>query len=491
MALRDGQMATPRPDLVEIGSTGLKRAGGVVFEEFLTPLRSRNGIRVYREMADNDPVIGSILYAIEKVIVRLEWRVDPYVESGKEGDPSEEDQKNAEFVESCLNDMSESWGATLSSILSMLVYGWSFHEIVYKKRVGPEESDPRKRSAYTDGKIGWRKFAIRSQDSLFRWQFGDDGGLESMTQNDPSQGGTHTIPIEKALLFRTGSVKNNPEGRSLLRNAYRPYYFKKRIEEIEAIGIERDLAGLPVAYVPPEFLSSTASVEQKAVLNSIVEIVQNIKRNEQEGVVFPAQYDESGKKLFDLALLSAGGQRQFDTDKVISRYDQRIAMSVLSDFILLGHERVGSFALGTAKMDLWSMAVDAIARNIAETINQHAIPRLMRFNGMDPARAPQLTYGEVAHIDLAEIADYVTKLANAGILVADPNLEDYLRDLASLPPAEHDAEALGTGDTTGLTPQQAAQLGNEKIQQGQPPAAQPKGKKTPAAVDDQSSDNAL
>lgn len=443
----------PRPDLAEIGSTGLRRAGGTVYEEFLTNLRGVRGVRVYRDMSDNDPVVGSILFAIEKVVTRLEWRVDPYVDAGEEGDPKEQDEEVADFVESCLTDMSDSWDVTLSSILSMLTYGWSYHEIVYKRRVGPDQQDPTKRSKYTDGKIGWRKWPTRSQDTLVYWIFSDDGGVDGLIQHDPATGGRHTIPIEKALLFRTHSQKNNPEGRSLLRNAYRPWYFKRRIEEIEAIGVERDLAGLPIAYVPPEYLSSTATDEQKAVLAAIEQIVQNVKRNEQEGLVFPTQYDEGGHKLFDLVLLSAGGARQFDTDKIVSRYDQRIAMSVLSDFILLGHERVGSFALGTAKMDLWSMAVDAIAKSIAEVVNQHAIPRLLRLNGMDASRCPTLTYGEVAHIDLGEISDFVSKLTAAGVIASDPNLEDYMRNLAGLPPAEHNAETTGA-----VNPPQAEEM---------------------------------
>jgi phage gp29-like protein len=154
-------------------------------------------------------------------------------------------------------------------------------------------------------------------------------------------------------------------------------------------------------------------------------------------------YDDNGNKMFDLSLLSTGGSRQFDTDKIIQRYDQRIAMSVLSDFILLGHERVGSFALGSQKMDLWSMAVDAIASSIAEVINQHAIPRLMKLNGMDTTRQPYLTYGDVAHIDMTEVADYVSKLANSGLLITDPNLEDYLREIGGLPPAEKNAANMG------------------------------------------------
>ena len=442
-----------KPDLSEFGSTGLRRSGGTVYDEFLPILRGTRGARVYREMSDNDPTIGSILYAIEKVILRLDWRMEPFKDKSADGETEPQDIEVSEFFQSCIEDMSDSWDATLSQILSMLIYGYSFHEIVYKVR-GGDSKDPKRRSAFNDGKIGWRKFAIRGQETLWEWMFDEEGGIQGLMQSDPSAAVyVKPIPIEKALLFRVKQYKNNPEGRSLLRNAYRPWYYKHRIEEIEAVGIERDLAGLPIAYIPPEYLSSGASADQVAFRNAIEQIVQNVKRNEQEGIVMPLMYDESGHKMFELNLLTSGGSRQFDTDKIIQRYDQRIAMSVLSDFILLGHDRVGSFSLGTAKMDLWSMAVDAIANSIAEVINQYAIPRLMKLNNMDLERPPYLTYGEVSHIDLTEIADYVSKLANSGMIISDPNLEDYLRDLAGLPPADHNNAA-----AMGVAPQDEAFL---------------------------------
>lgn len=421
-----------KPDLTELGTSGLRRSGGFVHEEFLNQLRGRRGFLVYREMADNDPVIGSILYAIEKVVLRLEWRIDPFDDS-----PEAEEIRN--FIDECMEDMSDSWDQTLASILSMLVYGFSFHEIVYKMRKG-DSKDPKFNSKHSDGKIGWRKFAIRSQESLNNWMMDQDGGIQGYRQIDPTGGGFREIPIDKGLLFRTNVNKNNPEGRSLLRNCFRPWYYKRRIEEIEAIGIERDLAGLPVAKVPPEYLSSGASAAQQSVLAEITQIVQNIKRNEQEGVIFPMMYDDNGKEMFSLELLSSGGSRQFDTDKVISRYDQRISMSVLSDFILLGHEQVGSFALGSQKMDLWTMSVEAIAKSIAEVMNQYAIPRLLKLNGMNMELAPFLTYGEVSSVDLNELSNYVQKLIGAGVITPDADLEAYLREQASLPPAENMVE---------------------------------------------------
>ena len=416
-------MHADRSDFLELGSSGLRRAGGYINEEFLPTLQGVKGFKVYREMSDNDPVVGAMLYAIDKVITRLEWHVEG------------EDERTAEFVEQCLNDMSDSWDATLQNILSMLTYGWSFHELVYKIR-GGQTGDARTNSQYKDFRIGWRKWPVRAQETLQEWMIETNGGIQGMIQMDPSGGGLHRIPIDKALLFRTTTSRNNPEGKSLLRNAYRPWFFKRRIEEIEAIGIERDLAGLPMAYVPPEYLSSTATPAQKAVLTAITDIVQNVKRNEQEGIVFPSAYDEQGNRVFDLTLLSATGGRQFDTGGVIQRYDQRIAMSLLSDFLLLGSDRVGSFALGTAKVDLWTLAVDSIAKSIAEVVNQYAIPRLLKLNAMRTDKLPYLTYGQVSSVELTEVADFVSKLASAGVLLPDRELESHLRMLADLPDSE-------------------------------------------------------
>ena len=410
-------------DFRELGSSGLRRSGGYINEEFLPNLQGVKGFKVYREMRDNDPVIGAMLYAIDKVITRLEWHV--------EGD----DERTAVFVDEALNDMSDSWDATLQNILSMLVYGWSFHEIVYKVRRG-QTSDPKTNSRYSDNRIGWRKWPVRAQETLQEWMLDSNGGIQGMIQMDPSGGGLARIPIDKGLLFRTTTNRNNPEGYSLLRNAYRPWFYKRRIEEIEAIGIERDLAGLPMAYVPPEYLSSTATPGQKAVLESITNIVQNVKRNEQEGIVFPAAYDENNNRVFDLTLLSASGGRQFDTGSVIQRYDQRVSMSLLSDFLLLGSDRVGSFALGSAKVDLWTLSVDSIAKTIAEVVNQFAIPRLLKLNAMRMDKMPYLTYGQVQSVELNEVADFVSKLANAGVLLPDTSLETHLRSLADLPERE-------------------------------------------------------
>ena len=62
----------------------------------------------------------------------------------------------------------------------------------------------------------------------------------------------------------------------------------------------------------------------------------------------------SGHKLYDLTLLQSGGQRQIDTDTIVQRYDQRIAASVLADFIMLGAHGGGSLALARTKVNFFA-----------------------------------------------------------------------------------------------------------------------------------------
>lgn len=446
-------------NLSEIGRTGLQAANGVVTEDILSNLRGPQGRRIFAEMAENDPIIGGILLAWEKIIHRLDW----HIEVGEDATP--DDKAASDFVQECLDDMSESWQSTLSSIMTMTTYGWSFHEVVYKHRQG-QSDDPTRKSKFDDGRIGWRKWAIRGQNSLLNWRMDDNDGLQGMIQMT-GFGVQQVIPIEKALLFRTSSLKGNPEGRPLIRSAYRPWFYKKRIEELEAIGIERDLAGLPVAFADPQYFMPNASEGDKALMAELTRMVSTVKRNQAEGLVFPVAYDDRGNKTIDFQLLSSGGSRQFDMDATIARYNQQIAMSMLADFIMLGHENVGSQSLGVSKMDLWMMAVEAVAESIAEVVNSHAIPRLLALNGMSTENTPELVFGAVDNVNLAELATFIKAMSDAGAITMDAPLEDYLRDVADLPPVDEEAREqenmFAAPDPSPAAPAQVNPLPDDQI----------------------------
>lgn len=437
----------------ETGRIGQNRYGGMIFEEFLPELRGRRGIEVYKEMENNDDVVGAILFAMEMLVRQVDWTVDPAGDSAK-------DKEAAEFVQSCMNDMQVTWIDTISEILSFLTYGWSYHEIVYKRRMG-NTRDPRTRSKYTDGLIGWMKLPLRAQETLYQWEYDENDNLLGMTQMPPPSFGTYMIPLSKALHFRTRSRKDNPEGRSILRNAYRSWFFKRRIQEIEGIGIERDLAGLPVLYAP-EGLDIWNGEDQDTVniRNGLEAMVRNIRRDSMEGVVLPNGYK--------LELLSSGGTRQFDTNAIINRYDTRIAMTVLADFIFLGHEKSGSWSLSSNKTDMFALACGAFLDIICETFNSQGIPALIDMNGQHfegITDYPKMNHGDIEDVDIQQFAAYIKDMAGIGILIPDDGLEDYVRQVGHLPERTSDTRTIDERrekqQTQNQPPEPETAAGNE------------------------------
>lgn len=429
-------------DSKEIGRVGQRRYGGIFYEEFLSELRGRKGAEVFTEMSNNDETIGAILFAIEMLVRQASWNVEP-------GGSTAKDREAAEFVKSCMDDMQQTWIDTISEILSFLTYGWSFHEIVYKRRMG-RTKDNRTSSKYDDGLIGWMKLPIRSQETLYQWEYDDQDNLIGMTQMPPPDFGLITIPMNKAMLFRTRSRKDNPEGRSILRTAYRSWYFKRRIQEIEGIGIERDLAGLPVITTPEGMdIWDKDDEDMNAIRAGLEAMVKNIRRDSTEGLVLPFGY------TFELT--STGGSRQFDTNSIIERYDTKISQTVLADFIQLGHESVGSFALSSDKTNLFSMAICAFLDIICQTFNSQGIPALIDINGDHFAGVtdyPRLTHGDIEDVDLATMATYIKDMTSIGVIIPDESLEDYVRQLGKLPKR--------TTDTVPMEARRAAQQqGNE------------------------------
>jgi len=427
-----------RPNFGEIGVTGLKVWGGYIQEEFLTELRGQRAYRIYDEMSKNDPTVGAILNAIDLLVRAAEWEVEP-------ANDTPAAKAEAEFVTSLMDDMSGTWEDFISEAMTMLVFGWSFFEHVWKRRVGPNERDPKRRSKYSDGLIGIRKFASRAQDTLDRWNMQEDGGVSGWVQM-PITGYTQPIylPIKKGMLFRTVTRKNNPEGMSILRSAYTSWYRLKQIQSYEAVGIERELAGLPILYAPNSLLKDTSEAGMAAI-NKYKQLVRDVRLNEQGGAIIPSDVyeDAEGKpstvRQFEMQLLSTGGRRAIDTDKVVLRYQRDIARSVLADFIMMGSEKVGSYALADNKTSLFLTSIETHGNNIAAVLNRYMLPRLWDLNGKNRDLMPSFRPGSVSPTDLTVLGQFLESMTTSGFSFSgDGPLEEFLRDEAGLPPRPND-----------------------------------------------------
>lgn len=397
-------MAVKRTLYQDIGDAGLNTTGwGEIGDEFLREWQGAGEkAKRVREMLYNSPVIGALRLAIEMPVRAVEWQ---FVSDEGENDP------RLALLNDARAALNHSWEDHITDALGFLWYGWSMFTITYQ----------------ADGnRILWRKLKPLGHDTLQQWRFEDDGGLAGIQQwphlwPDP-------IPVERVVIYRFRRARGNPEGESLLRPVWPAWYYVKNIQQIEAIGIERDLAGLP-RIILPEFADATDSDDPATDVGRARQLVRNVRADEQAGIVLPFGWQ------FDL--VGAVGLGKVNTDQVINRYNKQMLMAALSQFLALGMENVGALATFQGASDFFTLTLNAVADTIAETFTSFAISRLLALNGYD-ADGVRLEHGPAGDVQPATVADALTKLVGAGALTLTPADEVWLRDLFRLPPRDVD-----------------------------------------------------
>lgn len=425
-------MANNTSSYDEIGATGLIGANprsGLITDEFLAKLSGLNGLLKYREMRDNDPICGAIIFAISMLCRSVNWSFTPK-------DDSDAAKAEADFMEGVLfEDLGQPFPDVIAEAMSMLSFGFAVQEIVYKRRTGPASGN-RPGSKYTDGLIGLHRLAPRAQETIIRWKMNDTGDVIGVEQQTEYKG-TVTIPANKCLLYRTVSDKNNPLGRSIFRNAYITYQRKQLVEEAEG-RIALRSAGVVRFKVPSRIMSANASDDEKRFFASVKSAADRIAQDRQGSIVMPSDVDpNTNQPLFELDYVVADGRRPSDLTPTITRFNQMIATSVLADFVLLGQDKVGSFALSSDKTALFAKAIGTYLGVVADQFNRVLIPRIYALNGKDIELAPKLTHGDLQQPDLTALAGFLSSLAGAGaaIFPNDP-LQAKLLEMANLPTSD-------------------------------------------------------
>jgi hypothetical protein len=427
---------------VEIGFAGKNTyTGDIRADEFLPQLRGKRAIKAYREMRDNSSIIGAILYTIEQVLRDVEIKIIP-------ADDSDNAKREADFVREVLDDMDHSLDNHVAEALSFLSYGFAWFEVVYKVRAGYNPTNPKKDSKYTDGRLGVRKLSIRAPWTIDKFEVDQDtGDVIGIRQEFALKKRPEVIPTNKSIYYRTTSLNNDPSGRSILRNAYEDYTYLKNLKSIESIAVERELHGVPVGRMPAEYLSTEATDEQAALRRQFETALRDLKRNEQGYILLPSDLysDSEGKptnqRLMDVELITSNGSRSIDIDPIIKRYEHSIARSIAAEFMMLGAEGGGSYALSKSKMDVALRTMESYIAEIVDTLNKQLVEPLWKLNGLPFETMPKLKAGDVAPHDLREIAALLRNVNGADVDITNQvDAINEIFNIAELPfdPVKYD-----------------------------------------------------
>lgn len=395
-------------------------------------------ITTYKKMALNSTV-NAALQLYYATINRAEWYVVPY-------DDKLRNQKRAEFVEQCFNDMDRPFSEFLKEVATYLTFGFSIHEIVLKYRDGKD-------SRFDDMRVGIKRLPIRPQDTIKGFRYTDDGreithvvqlrGHNPYSVNTIVSGVQNTsieIPYNRVLNFRVNPQYDCPVGTSPLRGAYLPWKYLVRLKDIEAVSISKNLTGLPHLKLHPVYMSEDASPEQKAVYEYYKTAVSRLQRNEDSGLITPLQYDDAGKPMFDFELLSAKSDANSLPDTPIRRYVNEILQALSADVLILGEGTGGSYNLNDSKTTLLYGAIQDRLKEIADEINNVLIRRLFEANGWDTNELPRIQFRNTAALDLETFSKAVQRIAAVGLLEVDRDVLNYVRRQLEIQEKPEDAE---------------------------------------------------
>ena len=385
----------------EIGSSASSPFTSWSRLEYNPELRGLSGLQKYDRMRKSDGTIRGLLRLVKTPVLAGRWFIEP----------ASQDQKDldiAEFVEDCLWEYpGVSWAQFLTEAMLMCEFGYYMFEKVWEPRI--IDGVPR---------IVLSKLAPRHPMDVQKWAFDKNGGPDTVyfwpfdlyDSNIPVP-----IPIAKMLVFTFDMEAGNIEGISILRSAYKHWFYKEQLYKIDAIQKERHGIGIPVIQMPMGY-----SLADKNAAN---ELGRNLRSNERAHVVLPPNWTLTFAKLEGHVV---------DSLASIEVHNEAILMSVLGNFI-----NPESRATADESHSLFMKSSRFIADIIASTINQYLLPELVAFNFGPDAEVPELKVrriGEAA--DWRTLSFAIRNLVGAGALVPDDVLEAQLREEMDLPVAD-------------------------------------------------------
>jgi len=341
----------------------------------------------------------------------------------------------------------------------MLDFGYYMFEKVFAK--GEDvTADPSAK-----GKVVWKKFAPRHPMDVKEWYMDLNGGPLSVDMWTPPVQITDTtpgnvgnvgqnirtpipqdfeggiiqayqrwinIPIDKLLVFTFDKEAGNIEGVSILRSAYKHWYYKDNLYKIDAIQKERHGIGIPVIQLPMGYGDQDRQLADQ--------LGRNLRTNERAHVVLPPNW------VLQFAELKG---HPVDCLPSIKHHDNMIPQGIIGQF--MNSEKTDIEEQHT----LFLKATRFTADIVLDVMNRYGIPQLVNMN-WGRSVYPQLYVKRIGEQEDWRTNSFTLRnYVGAGVIVPDDDLEDAVREEMGLPPRD---------DATARVIRSPAQYNPQKIQ---------------------------
>lgn len=235
-----------------------------------------------------------------------------------------------------------------------------------------------------------------------------------------------SIPWNKLILFTSDQEGNNFEGISILRAAYKHWYYKDLLYKVSSISAERFGVGVPTAKVK----SSMKETNRKKV----EDLLKNIRSNEKSFAVLTDEVLEFAIKAPEGSGIGTVIQQ------LIDHHDQKMYDSILAGFLNLTSGDGGSNALSKDQSSFFLRGLQSIGDYIVSVINVH-IKELVDMNWTGVENYPTLTVSEIGQTSMDENINAISTAVEKLGFQLTPDDHVALRavlKLPSLPPVDEE-----------------------------------------------------
>lgn len=410
-----------RPNTSEIGDSsvsytrGAGKARQLLDTEYLFDLRGTNAYRTFDKMRFSDPKVAGLRFAQNLPLLRAAVTIEPF-------DAEDADAvAKAELVQRLLVD-DFPWRAFVADTSLAMDYGFAAFEIVWRM----EDGEARCRLAYRPSS------SIAASDIFIA-----DGKIDHVIQR-PQGGGALEIPGDRLLWFAHCKEGDDFRGRSILRPMYKPWKLKQEIEVQLAVLIGK-MGGVPVFTTHTELDDETQAMLEEAGESFGIAAGAYLLKNDDIDAELMASNAKVGEVL-----------------EAIKYWDTQLTSVAQAQVLDLGVGQVGSRALGTTMLDMFSDSIQAQASYREDVLNAKGglIHQLISYNFPRDDNLPSLRFGNVQRTDIQAMARAFLALSQAGMNFGEETW-DWVRAELNLPESEDTQVAL-PGDVTPPAPQPVA-----------------------------------
>jgi len=434
---REGlQPASPVADTEVYGWGGITVSGGLLGSlEWNPELRGLEGLKTLRQMLYSDPMVGAVQRAKVLPLLSAAWSFEPADDSSEAGDM-------ADFCNAALmQGMDVTWHQWLEEALDVEGYGFYDFEMIWDTSSGTEvklESLAARPPLHVeevlagaDGSFAGIRQVLNSTGMGQGQVYGT--AFENLDVNSLSgqRVGVIDIPATKLLHLVRSRRGNDHRGVSGYRTAYKPWFIKKELEVIAAIGYERRANGVDVAKVMPDSDNGTVSQER---VDAVFEQLLGLHSREHQAFV------EVPGLEYRIEGLSGG---TLDPQEFLAYLDTSIARASLAEFLAMGQGE-GARSVAEDKSSFFLQALVGMGRVITDGVNRQLVPDLMRFNFPDaPSELyPTLRHDRLDRRQVSEVTAAVGQIVDADLMgpITD-DVRNAMRSLVELPEiAERDED---------------------------------------------------